>query len=378
MAVHHRLASRLIRQPTHLMKTYRSAIIGVGVPVGGGVKGGGHQIGYMHARMYQNHPRAEIVCAADINPVNLAAFEKTFAPVAGYSDYREMLEKERPEIVSICTYVGLHRGMIEDCARAGVKGIFCEKPFLASPADLAAVLGVAEETGVKIIAAHIRRFMPMYRRVREIIASGEIGSLRLMSAGIQDWDLSEWGSHWLDMFRFWNGDAPAQWVLGQARVRDTRGYGHAMEEHAVAWFGFENGARGLVDGGMGMAPDNSMWPAVEGTDGFIRMAGEQEIVVWDRSGRRTEKDPQSPEELYNGAWGESLSSLVEWIEGGSASQIGLPNIRHTAELNLAAYSSALRGDRIDLPLTDFSAAEWPLEEIARRNPATAKQAAPGS
>ncbi|MBU3666590.1 MAG: Gfo/Idh/MocA family oxidoreductase [Chthoniobacterales bacterium] len=350
------------------MKTYRSAIIGVGAATAGALKGGGHQVGYAHARTYQQSTRATLACAADINPENLAAFEKQFGPLSGYADYREMLEREKPDIVSICTYVGLHRRMIEDCALAGVKGIFCEKPFLASPADLAAVLAVAEQTGVKIIAAHIRRLMPSYRRVREIIDSGEIGALRLMSAGIQDWDLSEWGSHWLDMFRYWNGDAPAQWVLGSARVRGARGYGHAMEEHAVAWFGFENGARGLVDGGCGMAPDNSMWPVAEGTGGLVRMLGEQEILIVSSKGSRHEKfDRQTPQELYDAAWGGSLQSLVDWMEGGPVSLLGLPNMRHTSELNLAAYISAGQGDRIDLPLTDFSLDEWPLEALALRN-----------
>ena len=350
------------------MKKYRSAIIGAGAPTAGGVKGGGHQIGYSHARAYQNHPQTELICAADINAENLAAFQTTFSPVIGYSDYREMLEKEKPDIVSICTYVGLHRRMIEDCANAGVRGIFCEKPFLASPADLAAVLAIAEKTGVKIIVAHLRRTMVSYQRVGEIIDSGEIGQLRLMSGGIEGWDLSEWGSHWLDMFRFWNGDRPAQWVLGQARVRNTRGYGHAMEEHAVAWFGFENGVRGIVDGGCGMVPDNTMWPSIEGTEGVIHMQGETEIRVISAQGARTEKfDQQTPEEIYRSAWGTCLQSLLTWMEGGAESSLGLPNMRHTAELNLGAYLSAVEQDRIDLPLQNLTLAEWPLEALARRN-----------
>jgi hypothetical protein len=52
---------------------------------------------------------------------------------------------------------------------------------------------------------------------------------------------------------------------------------------------------------------------------------------------------------------------------GAASILGLLNMRHNSELNLAAYMSAAQGDRIDLPLTDFSLDEWPLEAIASRN-----------
>lgn len=350
------------------MKKYRAAIIGVGVPVGGGIKGGGHQIGYSHARAYQRHPQVDLISGADINATNLEAFQGAFAPVSGYSDYREMLAAESPDLVSICTYVGLHREMMETCARAGVKGIFCEKPFVASPAELAAVRAVAEETGVKIIVAHIRRMMPSYQAVRAIIDSGEIGNLRLMSAGIEGWDLSEWGSHWLDMFRYWNGDQPVQWVLGQGRITDTRGYGHAMEEHAVAWFGFENGVRGLVDGGCGMVPDKSMWPSVEGTEGLIHMTGENEIKVISSRGVRTETfDQLTPEEFNHASWHDSVQSLISWLDGNGESPLGLANMSHTAELNLAAYLSILRQNQIDLPLTDWSYNEWPLEELARRN-----------
>jgi hypothetical protein len=47
--------------------------------------------------------------------------------------------------------------------------------------------------------------------------------------------------------------------------------------------------------------------------------------------------------------------------------LGLSNMLKTSELNLAAYLSALRGDRIDLPLAGDLAAldEWPIEVMAR-------------
>ena len=58
---------------------YKAAIIGVGKAGGGGPKGGGHAIGYTHARMYQSNPaRVDLIGAADINPENLSAFQNTF------------------------------------------------------------------------------------------------------------------------------------------------------------------------------------------------------------------------------------------------------------------------------------------------------------
>jgi hypothetical protein len=45
--------------------------------------------------------------------------------------------------------------------------------------------------------------------------------------------------------------------------------------------------------------------------------------------------------------------------------LGLQNMLLTSELNLAAYLSAVQGDRIDLPL-DYTLTEWPVEVLARR------------
>src|SRR4029450_11376855 len=124
---------------------------------------------------------------------------------------------------------------------------------------------VAAETGVKIVVAHVRRYRPAFIRAREIFNSGAIGQPVLCLAGIDGWDLSEWGSHWLDMFRFVNLDRPIRWVFGQARVPDFRGYGHAMEEPAIAHFEFDNGCRGLLDGGKATAVGGDM--LLIGTEG---------------------------------------------------------------------------------------------------------------
>ncbi len=342
---------------------YKAAVIGVGVPVGGGVKGGGHQIAYSHARAYQANSRVKLCCAADINPENLRAFQKTFGVTEGFADYRQMLQQCRPDVVSICTYVGLHHQMIMDAAEAGVKAVLCEKPFVATPVQLAQVQRVARESGMKIVVAHLRRHLPVFQRARELYLSGAIGDPMMCVAGIAGWDLSEWGSHWLDMFRFFHDDRPVRWVFGQARVRNFRGYGHAMEEHAVAYFEFEGGGKGLLDGGIAM---NGPWTmTLVGTQGTIRIEREDSLVMDTAAGRKIEHQPSD----YNQLWQHMVEDLLTWLEGGPEPITGLSSMAKSAELNLAAYISALRGDRVDLPLTgaDAQIAEWPVEMLARRS-----------
>ena len=110
---------------------YSAAVIGVGKAGGGGPKGGGHAIGYTHAQMFQSDPRVKLIAGADINADNLQAFADKFS-VPRASPPTATCCALKPDLVSIGTYVGLHCEMIEAAAQAGVKGILCEKPFVAS------------------------------------------------------------------------------------------------------------------------------------------------------------------------------------------------------------------------------------------------------
>jgi predicted dehydrogenase len=343
-----------------MKKTYTSAVIGVGAANKSNIKGGGHRIGYTHANMYRRNPRITLSAGADINPANLQAFREAFQLTSGFEDYKQMLRTLKPDIVSICTYLGLHRSMIEAAAGAGVKGIICEKPFLASPADLRAVQELAQETGVKIVVPHIRRYRPAFIRARELYNNGSVGSQIMCMAGLENWDLSEWGSHWLDMFRFFHNDQPVRYVMGQTRVRNLRGYGHAMEDHAIAYFEFENGARGLVDGGRKL-PGETM--TLVGTQGTIQVIREHELRIQTSEGIRQESFVDDPQSAFDACFDQLLADLITWLDGGPEPMLGLTNVAKSSELNLGAYLSSLRRDRIDLPLQD-ECSEWPLEALA--------------
>ncbi|MBI1336249.1 MAG: hypothetical protein GC164_04725 [Phycisphaera sp.] len=349
-------------------QTYKAAVIGCGKPERGGASklAGGFRIGYTHGQMYKGVGATRLVAAVDINAENLAAYTRHFEVPQGFDDTHKMLESVRPDLVSICTYVGLHRQMIEACANAGVRGILCEKPFVSSPADLAAVKAVCEKTGCKLVICHQRRMNPTFERARELYNNGTVGQRAMCIAGIPDWDLSEWGSHWLDMFRFFHNDDPVEWVLGQFRVRDTRAFGHAMEDFGVAYFKFKDTGYGLVDAGHKPNAAKPYTMKLIGGEGVINIVGEGELVIDTPSGRTREKQPES--NRFPGDQILMLNDLIRWIEGGPVARLGLPNTYGSSELNLAAYLSAVVGDRVDLPFSDelLKYHEWPVEELQRR------------
>jgi predicted dehydrogenase len=351
---------------------YRAAIIGVGKASNRTwAKGGGHKIAYDHARALNLIAGVRVTTSADINAENLAAFNAEFQISQGYADYREMLEKEKPDIVGICTYVGLHARMMIDAARAGAKIILCEKPFVSSPAEIQAVRAVVEETGVTLGIAHIRRFNPCFIKARDLVASDTIGDPVILCGGLGGWDLSEFGSHWIDLMRFIRGDMPVNYVMGQARVRDAKGYGHTMEEQAIAYFEFDDGCRGIVDGGRSFAPpDGSGYPErsgwdirVVGTKGVITITESKELNLINEKGHTIIDASENPD-----PWEPLYASLITQFEGGAESPVSFARCVPTAEINLGAYLSAVKGDRVDLPLagSDVAYNRWPLDELAAR------------
>ncbi len=358
-------------------KQYTAAVVGVGKPNQTTRKGGGHAIGHWHARMFLRNSRTDLVAGADISAENLAYYQDAFNVPRRFKEYVDMFREIKPDIISIGTYCGLHRPIIEAAAKAGVKGILCEKPFLNAPANVEPIRQLVAETGVKICVAHIRRYHPVMQRCRQLVQDGVIGRVLTYFSGVEDWDLSEMASHWFDLMRFFHGDQPVKWVFGQARVGTQRGYGHAMEDHAIAYFEFADGARGIIDGGREMPNDINF--LISGTGGTIRILGEHTIVIDTIAGQRIEPcghlQPEGWSQLgianpngWAAIWDMMLANLLRWIEGAPAPSVAMDNALKTMEVNHAAYISAIRGDRIDLPLDAAASAinEYPVEILARR------------
>src|SRR5205085_7551772 len=104
-----------------------------------------------------------------------------------YADYRQMLEKEKPQIVSVADrHLDLHRDMVVACARAGAS-IFLEKPMARTLAEADEMVRACEMHHVKLAIAHQTRYSPRLQRVREMIAGGRLGDvIELRGRGKED------------------------------------------------------------------------------------------------------------------------------------------------------------------------------------------------
>jgi predicted dehydrogenase len=325
---------------------YKIAVIGCGR---GGTGVGGHSIGHAHGQHWSRSDRVHIVGACDLNAENLANYVKTFDVEFASESAEEMLAQAKPDIVSICTYVGSHADLVELCARSGVKGIFCEKPMVHSEGDMRRIEAACAASGIKLIVNFCRRPGPLFLAVRKAIVDGTIGARVLYAASLDDWDQMEWGSHWHDMFRFFEGEPDVEWVMGQARATGAkRGYGHVIEEHSVAYAGLAGGARVLLEGGKPHVGDAAI--RIVGTLGMLELNWDGTVMLTNAEGRLNiftgTLHPQDDLPEYK----VLTDGLLAWMEGGDEPAYGLTNAIKSTSMYLGSYRSAADGDRIDLPL----------------------------
>jgi len=191
-----------------MSKKYRAAIIG---------HTGQGNYGHGLDTVYADMPEVEVVAVADPDPDGLkAACERTGAS-RPYADYREMLKKERVELVNICPRVVTpHAEMAIAAAEAGAQGIFCEKPVAASLAEADAMLETCARHNTKVAVAH-RRANPYEQHAKKLVDAGEIGPLQMLRArGKWDHragaeDLAVLGPHMMDSMRYFAG-ADVAWA----------------------------------------------------------------------------------------------------------------------------------------------------------------------
>ena len=93
-----------------------------------------------------------------------------------YSSYKELLEKEKPELVAIATESGNHARIAIDCINAGCN-VIIEKPIALSIADADAIIEAGKKKGVVVCACHQNRFNKSVQYIHKAIEGGRFGKL---------------------------------------------------------------------------------------------------------------------------------------------------------------------------------------------------------
>jgi predicted dehydrogenase len=115
--------------------------------------------------VWWNNDRAEIVAVADEDETGRTAAAARLKAPKAYADYREMLTKEKPQIVSVADrFLDQHRDMVVACAEAGAN-IFLEKPAARTLQEADEMVAACDKHHVKCAIAHQTRFSPRVKIV---------------------------------------------------------------------------------------------------------------------------------------------------------------------------------------------------------------------
>lgn len=317
-----------------------------------------------HVAAYAAHPRVRLVGVCDLAPAAIQRFESTWRdkhPDARvYTDYRQMLATEKPDIVSVITPDDKHADIFVHAADSGVRGIWCEKPLATTLEDADRMIAAADRNGTAVTVSHTRRWMPIFHRVRELVRNRTYGSLRLITATMyySRAMLFRNGTHTLDMFGFL-ADAPPEWVFAEIedgfegfdRYRGDGGADIRSEPSANAYIKYANGVRGCIM----MAKSNNQTNMMELVfeSAVIRLGPDNQIVLQRIDGppaTATRGAISVTQTLGYEAWQADrelavLSELVDALDRGTQPTLSTPrDARTTLAVLLAILESHAKGN----------------------------------
>ena len=172
-------------------------------------------------RIFKGLPNIAVAAVADPNPAGRAKAKETCGATRDYADYREMLEKETPELVGVGPrWSGEHHAMALAALEVGAH-VYLEKPFTLTLSEADELLRLAAEKERRIAVAHVTRCAPIVLRLEKALREGligevlEINTVGKMGSRAGGQDLMVLGLHVFDLARLFAGEV--QWC--QARVR---------------------------------------------------------------------------------------------------------------------------------------------------------------
>lgn len=308
-----------------------------------------------HAEAYNSLPDCQIVALCDL--VRERADDFNALRVGGsatvYTDYSTMLAEADLDMVSVCTWPDLHAPIVVDVANAGVKAIYCEKPMAATWGESRRMEQVCRDRGVQLTFNHQRRFLDTFQAAHRLVTEGAIGELKRLEGSCGD--LFDWGTHWLDMFGFYNNESPGEWVMAQVDVRAPRlVFGVPLESQGICSIKYRNGVYGLLYTGEGAEDIVGCANRLIGTEGVIEVSSKAPNVRIRAAGDADWRTVETSDGLHgNDAITRAVTNAVNSYREGRKPLLSSQNAIQSTEIIFAAYESVRRRGRIDLPLTDI-------------------------
>lgn len=121
-------------------------------------------------------PGVTTVGVCDLSETLAEATAHRFGVERWYTDYRQMLERARPDVVHVTTPPPSHHRLAMDCLDAGAH-VLCEKPITERRDQFVQLRGLAEERGLMLVENHNYMFNAPMQRIIGMVERGELGTI---------------------------------------------------------------------------------------------------------------------------------------------------------------------------------------------------------
>jgi len=264
-------------------------------------------------------PGARCVALCNRTRSKAEALAREFGVPAVYDDAEQLLASEKLDFVDIITDVGTHATFVELAARHGV-GVICQKPMAPALAIAEKMAATCRAAGVPLAIHENWRWQTPIRELKQALDSGVIG--RVFRARIdycnsfpvfenqpflkelEQFILTDIGSHILDVARFLLGEARTLCCQTQRVHRDIKG-----EDVATVMMQMQSGATVTCNMSYASRVEHDRFPEtfvfIEGEHGSIELAPDFWLRITTRDGTQVRRCPPP---FF--AWADARYALV--------------------------------------------------------------------
>ena len=300
-----------------------------------------------------------------------------------YTDYKEMLEEEKPELVAIATESGKHAAIALDCLEAGAN-LIIEKPIALSLEDADKIIEKAKEKGLVVCANHQNRFNKSIQKIRQALDEGKFGRMLYGTAHIR-WNRgpdyytqAQWRGTWaqdggalmnqcihnIDLLRWMMGDE----IEEVCAYTDNLNHDYIeAEDLGMAIVKFKNGSYGIVEGTTDIYPKNLEETLyLFGQKGTVKAGGKSVNIIEEWIFEDNPEDPEDvkknnsemPQNVYGFGHTPLYKDVINAIQTHTKPLVDAEAGKRALELVLAIYKSAAEGKPVKLPLDKCSTMDF--------------------
>ena len=266
-------------------------------------KGVGIGAGYFSHYQYEawnRIPEVEITAVCNLHQDKGVDIQLKYGVARHYTDYREMINQEKPYFIDVITPPETHLEMCKYAAKRGIH-VICQKPLAPTMEEAKALVEIVNKSEIRFMVHENWRFQPWYREIKKMLDQGVIGEVHSVFFRKRMGDgwgenayiprqpyfrkyprllVYENGIHFIDTFRYLFGEVKEVY----AKTRKLNPV-IAGEDWAIIQFEFETGINVLWDANRYNEPnyENPRYTfgemLIDGMGGSLRLYADGRITI---------------------------------------------------------------------------------------------------